>query len=167
VVGGIDLFNRLAAASLSARDEKTARTIILDHFTDVHVQQDELRDLFRDIGDVFGKRVDPSVLSRYHAAAISLARSMVENTALLPPDAGPHTLAWSWLRWASQGKAGQHTKGSEKQAERHWNSFLAHSELVLLGDVRRHHLVDWRDTLIGTGELAEKATKKRKFLSQS
>jgi integrase len=161
VEGGVNLINGLTAANLSPRDENTARTIVLDHYADVLIQQDVLLDLFREVGAVFGKRVEPEVLSRYRSAAVSLARSMVEGAALATPITGPHTLTWSWSRWVAQGKAGEHTKGSEKQAERHWNSFLAHSELVFLGDVRRYHLVDWRDTLIGTGELADNSINQR------
>jgi hypothetical protein len=151
----------LDEAELLPQDRKSVRNLVLDHFQDLMFQQDELSDLFGELGEVFSKRVDPAVFARYRRAAVSLARSMVEGAALPSPDPGTHTLAWAWERWVAQGNAGHHTKGSEKPAERHWKAFLEHSELVMLGHVQRHHLVAWRDTLVGTGELAENSLNQR------
>lgn len=37
----------------------------------------------------------------------------------------------------------------------------------MLGDVRRHHLVAWRDTLIGTGKLADNSINQRLQLAMA
>jgi hypothetical protein len=160
--GGIGATGLVQSARLTEPEQQSVHQIVADYSRQVGAQRDELMGLFREIGEVFSKPVDQVVFLRYRSAAVSLARSMVEGVASpVAPVSGTHTLAWSWERWVAEGKAGHHTKGSEKQAERHWNSFLAHSELVLLGDVHRHHITAWRDTLIGTGELADNSINQR------
>jgi hypothetical protein len=159
--GGLGTTGIIHRAGLSKSEEHSVRQIVADYGRQIGARQDGLLELFREISAVFSMPVDPVVLSHYRRAAVSLARSMVEGAALPSPDPGTHTLAWARERWVADGNAGHHTKGSEKQAKRHWDAFVAHSELVLLGDVRRHHLVEWRDTLIGTGELADNSINQR------
>src|SRR5260221_4390044 len=73
VRGGVDLISRLAEAELLPQDKKAVRNLVLDHFQDLGFQQDELRALFGELGEVFSKRVDPAVFARYRRAAVSLA----------------------------------------------------------------------------------------------
>jgi hypothetical protein len=160
--GTLGMSGAIQRAGLTKKEEQSVHEILADHGRQVGALRDELMGLFGEISEVFSQPVDPVVLAKYRRAAVSLARSMVDGAASLPsPDPGTHMLAWAWDRWIAQGNAGHHTKGSEKPAERHWKAFLEHSELVMLGDVKRHHLTAWRDTLIGTGELADNSINQR------
>jgi hypothetical protein len=160
--GGFGQTGRLFKAELTDHEHAFAEEIIDSYRVSLEAQRSELVQMVRQLDQIFAKPIDPAIVSRYCRSALSLARSMADSAAVpVTPDPGSHTLAWAWERWKIQGKTGEHTAGSEKQAERHWNAFLAHSDLVFLGDVRRHHLVEWRDTLIGTGELAENSINQR------
>jgi integrase len=157
-VGGV-VFKRIRDAELSNNESQVVRREVLDYSDRLLEQQDELLILFREIGDIFNRAVSPDILQRFRSGVVSLARSMVEGaSAPAVSDPGTHTLQWAWDSWV---RAGGHTPGSVKQAKRHWRSFLAHSELAFLGDVRRRHIVAWRDTLIDSGEFAENSINQR------
>jgi hypothetical protein len=157
--GLFGMTSRLVAADLPGREHGVAAELINSYRASMMAQRDELTQMVRDLDAIFAKPVAADVISRFRATCVSVARTMMEGAPASDP--GTHTLEWSWQRWVAAGKAGGHTKGSEKQAERHWRSFLAHSELVLLGDVRRRHLVAWRDTLIDSGEFADNSINQR------
>ena len=151
--------DRIDDAGLSDGEAQVARRAVLDYSGRLPDQQEELRALFGEIGDIFAKPGNPDIFARYRSAALSLAHQMVDGaTSSSTDDPSINTLPWSWERWI---KAGGHTGGSIKQAKRHWRSFVDHCELVLLGDVRRKHVVAWRDTLIDSGELAENSINQR------
>ena len=71
-----------------------------------------------------------------------------------------HTLAWAYDRWFRLGE-GDRKADSVKTALRHWKAFLVHSKLNMLADVRRSHILAWRDSLTDAGEHASKSINQR------
>ena len=152
----------IAQSELTGSESATAIQVVESYRGALTTQRDVVVNMVRELDEIFSTPVDQKIVERFCRTTVSLAHQMVSQTpSPSAPGDSAHSLAWAWERWKAQGRAGTHTPGSEKQAERHWNGFLAHSDLAMLGDVRRHHLVEWRDTLIGTGELAENSINQR------
>jgi len=105
--GALGMSRVIQRAGLTKQGEQLVNEIVAGCGRQVGALRDELMGLFGEISKVFSKPVDPVVLAKYRRAAVSPARSMVDGAASLPsPDPGAHTLAWTWERWKSQGKAG-------------------------------------------------------------
>src|SRR5262249_48675413 len=78
-----------------------------------------------------------------------------------PPVTGNvYTLQWAFDRWL---RAGGDARGNDVIAttQRHWNAFHADCKLVMLADVRRSHLLAWRDRLIDAGKHKPKSINQR------
>lgn len=56
---------------------------------------------------------------------------------------------------------GDRIPGTVKFARRHWDAFVAHSKLVMLADVRRSHVLAWRDSLVDQREHWPKSINQR------
>jgi hypothetical protein len=73
---------------------------------------------------------------------------------------GLHTLGWAFDRWL---RAGGDTRGEDVIAttRRHWDAFFADCKLVMLADVRRSHLLAWRDRWVDAGKHKPKSINQR------
>jgi len=70
----------------------------------------------------------------------------------------PLTLEWAYGRWL---RGGGRTAESVDIGRRHFNAFIEFTKLTMLDQVRRSHLVAWRDSLIDKGELAVNSINQR------
>jgi hypothetical protein len=98
------------------------------------------------------------------------AASMAPVTMLSSPPT--YTLSQAWDRWVRDGQ-GTHSPGTVNLARGHWNAFLLFSEMAvvdpkgqvipmaMLIQVRRTHLVKWRDLLVDGGEYRPKSINQR------
>jgi len=87
---------------------------------------------------------------RHIATPISAVKASVND---------PKTLEWAYRKWLSVREDGTETVGA---ARLYLDEFVAHSKLVMLEHVRRHHLVEWRETLQKADPpLAENSINKR------
>jgi len=71
-----------------------------------------------------------------------------------------HTLDWAYERWLRK-RAGRRANESVDRARSHLDAFKRHSKLVLLADVRRSHVLAWRDSLIDAGKLSTNSINQR------
>jgi integrase len=71
-----------------------------------------------------------------------------------------HTLNWAYDRWLRK-RAGRRDNETIKRTRSHLNEFVDHSKLVLLGDVRRAHLLAWRDRLVDGKKYANNSLNQR------
>ena len=92
--------------------------------------------------------------------------------AVKPFSPWTYTLSQAWDRWVSDGQ-GKHSPGTVKLAKGHWKAFLLSSKMAvidpngevmpmeMLVQVRRSHLVKWRDSLVDGGEYRPKSINQR------
>ena len=78
----------------------------------------------------------------------------------LAADTGTYTLGWAYDRWL-RAKDGERTPQTIETAARHWKAFVKHAEIGMLGQVKRWHVVAWRDDLVDEGKLAPKSINQR------
>ena len=71
-----------------------------------------------------------------------------------------HTLDWAYGRWLRK-RAGRRANESVDRARAHLDAFKAHSKLVLLADVRRSHVLAWRDDLVDSKRFAANSINHR------
>jgi integrase len=93
---------------------------------------------------------------------LAVVRQHVAAANAPSPDTidGVHTLHWAFDRW---NRAGGKTRADDVIGitRRHWQTFLTHCKLVMLSDVRRSHLLAWRDLLVESGKLRPKSINQR------
>lgn len=166
------IIERLRQSEMSPDDEKIARKIVVDYLGDLYVQQDELRALFRDMGSLFPTPVDAETFQRLRETLLSVTRQQLglasTNSTMLPAPmatningvANTATLDWAWDRWFA-ARDGDRSPSSVKTAKRHFKAFRAHANVVMLGDIRRLHLVVWRDSLVKAGDHRPKSINQR------
>jgi len=92
--------------------------------------------------------------------------------AVMPFSPPTYTLSQAWDRWVRDGQ-GKHSPGTVKLAKGHWKAFLLSSKMAvidpngevmpmeMLVQVRRSHLVKWRDSLVDGGEYRPKSINQR------
>src|SRR4051794_4222992 len=98
--------------------------------------------------------LDPEVWQRCRDGIVAVVQQHVATATDGPAPSvvnGMHTLEWGYSRWLRAGE-GDRAPGTVKLARRHWDAFLANSKLVMLADVRRSHVLGWRDHLVDQRE---------------
>lgn len=170
VEGAVSVIARLRQAGMSPDDEKNARNIVVDYLHDLYGQQEDLGDLFREIGDLFETPVPAETFQRLRETLLSVTRQQLGITTIptvLPASIGINvngvstaTLDWAWDRWYAAGD-GDRSPSSVDAAKRHYKAFRAHANVVMLSDVRRLHLVAWRDSLVKAGKHKPKSINQR------
>lgn len=171
VTGHVDIIRRLRASGMDADDEKAAREIVLNHLHDLFGQQEELRALFGDIGNLFTDHVDTETFQRLRETLLAVTRQHLglASPAFLSPSplvttgrtgVSTATLDWAWERWLAAGE-GDRASSSIAAAERHYKAFRAHAKVAMLGDIRRLHVVEWRDSFVRAGKHKPKSINQR------
>lgn len=87
------------------------------------------------------------------------ARSTTAPTVVIA-GSNLHTIEWAYDRWLRK-RSGRRVNESIDRARAHLSDFLTHSGLVMLADVRRSHLLAWRDSLVDAGKLAANSINHR------
>jgi hypothetical protein len=151
-------------AYLPPEDREAVRALITPHYATLEGHQNEISQLVYDIGQVLPKTpLDPQVWQRCRDSILSIVRQQTgiatQQPVVIVID-GLHTLDWAYDRWL-RAKDGDRSPSTIKLARRHWDAFVDHSKLVMLGDVRRPHMVAWRDSLVAAKK-ADGETKKYK-----
>jgi integrase len=96
----------------------------------------EIRDLIRPLSREQIKQCRAGILSVLHQVGVPLPA----------PAEGSHTLEYAYERWHRM-KDKDRDAGTIYLARRHFDAFVKHSGLVMLDQVRRSHLMNWRDSL--------------------
>jgi integrase len=107
--------------------------------------------------------LDPEVWQRCRDGIVAVVQQHVATATDGPAPSvvnGMHTLEWGYSRWLRAGE-GDRAPGTVKLARRHWDAFVAHSKLVMLADVRRSHVLGWRDHLVDQREHRPKSINQR------
>lgn len=65
-----------------------------------------------------------------------------------------HTTDWAYTRWKN---ARERPDQTNIEARRHLEQFCSHAGVTLLSDIRRVHILNWRDHLRETGQLQSKS----------
>jgi len=151
-------------AYLPPQDREEVRALITPHYATLEGHQNEVTRLVYDIGQLLPKTpLDPEVWQRCRDSILSIVRQQIgiatEQPVVVVID-GLHTPDWTYDRWL-RAKDGDRSPSTIKLARRHWISFIDHSKVVMLGDVRRPHMVAWRDSLV-VAKKADGETKKYK-----
>jgi len=71
-----------------------------------------------------------------------------------------YTLDWAYDAWLKR-RAGKRINESVDRARAHLNEFTNHSKLILLGDVRRRHVLAWRNSLVAGTKYAANSINHR------
>jgi integrase len=165
---------------LRPEDRELVSDLIEQHFDRLHVHKEQIDRLLLEIAAVLPETpVEPDVWEHTHAGILALVRHQVGlTTAVSTPaptkgrntgptggttssdDAPLYTLAWAYSRWV-RAKDGERTPQTVDMADRHFKAFQRHCGLVMLIQVRRSHLVAWRDALVDAGEHAAKSINQR------
>ncbi|MGE5269397.1 MAG: DUF6538 domain-containing protein, partial [Thiohalocapsa sp.] len=148
VRGGLGWTGAIANSSLRGEDAQAASNLVREHLGRLHAHQDELRRLLIDVGEVLPATPLPAdVWQQCREGILSIVRYQVgratENPAADP--APTHTMDWAYERWLLVRRRPPQT---EKEAKDHLSAFITHAKIALLSEVRRSHLVAWRDALV-------------------
>lgn len=138
-------------AYLPPEDRETVREIIAPHYAELDAHRVELARLVHEIGQLLPKTpidIDGERWQRFRTSILSVVQQQIGIATQQPATLvdGVHTLDWAYDRWLRIGD-GERRPDSIKTARRHWYAFLAHSKLAMLGDVKRSHMLAWRDSL--------------------
>jgi len=151
-----------ALSAVAPDDREAVREITDRHYAGLHGHQAEVRRLVYEIEQLLPRSpVDRDVWQKCRADIVSIIRHQIATATATKPDPSDlpaHTLEWAYGRWL---RTGERTEQSVDDGRRHFNAFIAHSKLVLLAEVRRSHLVAWRDSLVDAGVLARKSINQR------
>ena len=123
--------------------------------------QAELQCLLADIGEVLPTTPLPSdVWQQCREGILSLVRYQVGRVTDKPAaDPAPaYTMDWAYDKWLRGKNRPQQTVD---EAKRHLKEFTVQAKIVLLNEVKRKHLVDWRDDLTDAGSLTPKSVNQR------
>jgi hypothetical protein len=138
-----------------AKAEQYAFQEIKNHRARIAVAKNLGREIAKIMAEIAPDRLEP-----YSTSILTLARQIATpNNAVKASANEPKTLEWAYRKWLAVREEGTETVGA---ARLYLDGFVAHSRLVMLGDVRRHHLVEWRDTFQKADPpLAENSINKR------
>jgi hypothetical protein len=102
----------------------------------------------------------PEKLDQCRAGIMSVVQRYANPSMPAVVVDGVYTLEWGYDRWL---RAGGDDRGTDvvKLARRHFDAFVAHCRLVMLADVRRSHVLAWRDSLVDAGEHKPKSINQR------
>jgi integrase len=146
---------QIALAYLPAEDREAVRGLVSPHYAALDAHRNEIGRLLDEIQQVLPRTpLDPEVWQRCRDGIVSVVRHHVARATGDPPPPvvdGIHTLEWAFARWL-RTRTGERTDDSVDTGRRHFDAFMAHSKLVMLDQVRRSHLLAWRDDLVGNGD---------------
>jgi len=155
---------QIALAYLPAEDREAVRALVSPHYAALDAHRNEIGRLLHEIQQVLPRTpLDPEVWQRCRDGIVSVVRHHVVRATGDPPPPvvdGIHTLEWAFARWLLT-RTGERTDESVDTGRRHFDAFIAHSKLVMLDQVRRSHLVAWRDHLVGSGEYRPNSINQR------
>ena len=155
---------QMALAYLPAEDREAVRAIVVPHYACLDAHRQEIAQLVYEIEQALPQTaLDPDIWQRCRIGILSVVRQHVANvTGALSPSAidGIDTLEWAYQRWL---RAGGDDRGTDvvKLARRHFDAFVEHRKLVMLADVRRLHVLAWRDSVVDAGEHKAKSINQR------
>ena len=104
-----------------------------------------------EIGDHLAP-LSQEAIQQWRAGILSVIRHRTgaATSTVIPEADDTCTLEWAYDRWL-RAREGDRTPDTIKTAKRHWEAFIAHSKLAMLGQVKRWHVVAWRDSLVDQG----------------
>jgi hypothetical protein len=149
-----------SVAYLPAEDRDAVRSLIMPHYEAQDAHRDEIARLVHEIQQALPQTpLDSETWERCRSGILSVVRHHVANLTATPEpppiQAIEHdlpTLEWAYERWLRK-RAGRRKDDSVDRARSHLNEFVAETGLVMLADVRRSHLLRWRDKLVDVGGL--------------
>ena len=152
-------------AYLPHDDREAVREIIRPHYSAIEAHRDELGRLMHEIGQLLPQTpLDTQLWQLCRSGILSVVRHQVATAIQQPTTApevdGVHTLEWAYGRWL-RTRSGLRTAESVDTGRRHFNAFVEFTKLVMLDQVRRSHLVTWRDSLVDSGEYRPNSINQR------
>jgi integrase len=154
----------LADAPLTDEGRALAADLICERLDQRFAQQADINTLLGQIGDML-MPLSPDSLRECQDTILAIVRHQVGAAVALPQipatvTGTPLTLEWAYGRWL-RTRAGLRTPESVDTGRRHFDAFIAHSKLVMLDQVRRSHVVAWRDSLVDSGEYRPNSVNQR------
>jgi len=151
-------------AVVSPGDRMEVLTAVEAHYDSLDACRNEIARLTHEIAEALPPTpLDPETWTRCRTGILAVVGQHVTTLTRAPSPPvtdGLHTLQWAFHRW---GRAGGDTRGEDVIAttRRHWDAFFADCKLVMLADVRRSHLLAWRDRLVDAGKHKPKSINQR------
>jgi hypothetical protein len=156
--------NKVAAqwgvAYLPAEDREAVRSLVMPHYEAQETYRIEIARLVHEIQQALPRTpLDAETWEKCRTGILSIVRHHVANTTAPPSLSEPGaegdlpTLDWAYGRWLRK-RAGRRKEDSVDRARSHLDEFIADAGVVMLADVRRSHLLRWRDKLVDAGALA-------------
>ena len=161
VRGGLGITGALHGSRLRGNDVRIARNLVGEHLGQVHAYRAEFERLLADIGEILPTTpLDPSVWQQCRDGILSVARYQVGKAVGKPAteNAPAHTLDWAYDHWLRLKNRPQQTND---EARSHLNAFGANAKIIFLSEVKRKHLVEWRDRLSDAAELSPGSVNQR------
>ena len=167
-VGSVNPYRRttreLAETPLTDEGRALAADLIGQSLNQRFVQQADINGFLSQIGDLLTP-LSPDSLSQCRDTILAIVRHQVGAAVALPQTTAtaagaPLTLEWAYGRWL-RTRAGLRTAESVDTGRRHFDAFIEHSKLVMLDQVRRSHVVAWRDSLVDSGEYRPNSINQR------
>ena len=149
----------LEEVPLSEEARTTANELIGQNLEQRFAQRGDINKLCAEIGDLLAP-LSREEIQRCQDVFLSVIRHQASTASTPTTTNDTHTLDWAYSRWLRIGE-GDRKSDSVKTALRHWNAFLSHSKLVMLSDVRRSHMLAWRDSLTDAGKHRPKSINQR------
>jgi len=150
------------AANPDTEDREAVWSLVIPHYEAQDAHRAEIARLVYEIEQALPRTpLDPETWEKCRSGILSVVRHHITNLTATPKrlpvqtaeDDLP-TLEWAYGRWLRK-RAGRRKDDSVDRARSHLNEFVAETGLVLLADVRRSHLLRWRDKLVDSGTLAK------------
>lgn len=155
---------RMAIAYLPAEDREAVRALVSPHYAALDAHRDEIARLLHQIQTVLPSTpLDPEVWQKCRDGVVSVVRQHVASATRNPPPPvvdGVYTLEWAFSRW-ERTRTGERAPESVDTGRRHFDAFTAHSKLVMLDQVRRSHILAWRDHLVDSREYRPNSINQR------
>ena len=151
----------LAEAPLTDEGRAIAAELIGQRLEQRFGRQGDINGLLAEIGDLIAP-LSRGAIQQCRAGILSVIRHQAGAATETPlaADTGTYTLGWAYDRWL-RAKDGDRTPQTIETAARHWKAFVEHAEIGMLGQVKRWHVVTWRDSLVDEGKLASKSINQR------
>lgn len=176
--GLFGIWKRVLRSPLASDDDRAAaHQMIINHAHDVLERSVALRELAREIGDLLSALPNDQIAQCREMMFAVLRQTVGAPLAQPRPEGAPpvapptatdpvHTLDWAFDRW-KRAKDGDRAPSTVNLAERHFNGFKAHAKLALLDQVKRSHLLAWRDSLVEGGKHKPKSINQRLQLTMA
>ncbi len=150
--------------ALTDEQREAAEAIIWERLEQRLTGESQINILLSDVRKLLPSTpLDPATWTRCRAGIVAVVGQHVATlirAPSLPVTDGLHTLEWAFDRWL---RAGGDARGEDVIAttRRHWDTFFADCKLVMLAEIRRSHLLAWRDRLIDAGKHKPKSINQR------